>query len=115
MPKIHQYDVKPALPSRLSCLADLSYNLRWTWDNDAVRLFERLGAGLWRDTGHNPVLMLQRIGQDRLEAAAQDDAFLAHLDRVCSIFKAYMKEPGWFPRPPRGGAGETSRAPSCRP
>ncbi len=98
MPKIHQYDVKPALPPRLSCLADLSYNLRWTWDNDAVQLFERLGAGLWRDTGHNPVLMLQRIAQDRLEAAAQDDALLAHLDRVCSTFKAYMEEPGWFPR-----------------
>jgi hypothetical protein len=30
--------------------------------------------------GHNPVLMLGTIEQEKVEAASRDDAFLGHLD-----------------------------------
>ena len=84
----HRYHVYPAIPERLACLRDLAYNLRWTWDHDTLELFTRLDASLWQDCGHNPVLLLNRVPQTRLEDAAQDDAFLAHLDRVCAAHAA---------------------------
>jgi glycogen phosphorylase len=98
MHKIHRYDVQPALPERLACLRELAFNLRWTWDHDTVHLFERLDRDLWEESGQNPVLMLRRISQERLERAAGDEAFLANMDRAYQAFTDYMELPGWFSR-----------------
>ena len=44
------------LPRRIQRLSDLAYNLWWTWNADAVRLYQLLDAQLWEATEHNPVL-----------------------------------------------------------
>ncbi|GAB4410281.1 MAG: glycosyltransferase family 1 protein [Anaerolineae bacterium] len=87
---VAKVDVKPSLPPSLERLRELAYNLRWTWDHETIALFRRLDRDLWTETGSNPVWMLGRISQDVLQAAAEDEAFLAHLDRVCAAFDAYM-------------------------
>lgn len=90
-------DVTPQLPERLERLIELAYNLRWSWDHDTINLFRRLDRELWEQTEHNPVLMLGIIQQEKLQAAAADEAFLAHLDRVCADFDAYMSAKNtWF-------------------
>lgn len=83
-------EVTPNLPPSLERLQELAYNLRWTWDQETIALFRRLDRDLWEQTGSNPVQMLGTISQDALQAAAEDEAFLAHLDRVCAQFDAYM-------------------------
>jgi len=98
MRTIHRYSVQPAIPPRLACLQDLAYNLRFTWDHETMSLFQRLDDDLWERTGHNPVALLLRVSQLKLDRAADDDAFLAHLDRVCTAFNAYLEQPGWFRR-----------------
>ncbi len=98
MRTLHMYNVRPAIPERLACLEELALNLRWSWDHETHDLFQRLDADLWRQTKHNPVLLLLSIDQERLLRASEDDAFLANLDRVCSGFHAYMSERGWFPK-----------------
>ena len=90
------FHVTPSLPPRLERLRELAYNLRWSWDHEALALFRRLDAELWEETGHNPVLLLGKINQDKLEAAERDEAFLAHLDRVCWSLDQYMIEGGWY-------------------
>jgi starch phosphorylase len=60
-------------------------------------LFRRLDSSLWESTGHNPVRMLGTIDQRRLESAAKDDSFLAHLERVSEAF-AQSRGTTWFPR-----------------
>lgn len=87
---VAKVDVKPSLPLSLERLRELAYNLRWTWDHETIVLFRRLDRDLWTETGSNPVWMLGRISQEVLQAAAEDEAFLAHLDRVCAAFDAYM-------------------------
>ena len=84
-------NVVPNLPESLSRLQALAYNLRWAWDQETSSLFRRLDPDLWRATEHNPVWMLGLLGQDRLTAAAEDPAFLAHLNRVSIAFDEYMK------------------------
>lgn len=86
---IFTYTVAPSLPPELDRLRDLAYNLLWAWDHELIELFRRLDRDLWEETNHNPVHMLGSIEQDRLEAAARDDAFLAQLDRVYEHFKEY--------------------------
>ncbi len=87
---VAKVDVKPSLPPSLERLRELAYNLCWTWDHETIALFRRLDRDLWTETGSNPVWMLGLIRQEALQAAAEDEAFLAHLDRVCAAFDAYM-------------------------
>lgn len=83
--------VVPNLPPSLERLRELAYNLRWSWDQDTLALFRRLDRDLWKASGHNPVLLLGLIEQGKVNAAAADEAFLAHFDRVCQAFDRYME------------------------
>jgi len=99
MKPIRTFHVVPSLPSRLEPLRAIAFNLRWAWDHDAIALFRRLDVDLWEASGHNPVLMLGTIDQERLQAAVADDAFLAHLDRVQEDFQRCAGDgPCWFAR-----------------
>jgi starch phosphorylase len=102
MQPIRTVEVIPFLPPQLECIKELAYNLRWSWDHETIKLFQRLDRELWETTGHNPVLMLGVISQQRLDEAAQDDAFLAHLDRICQRHYNYLKQEGtWYKRQQR--------------
>jgi starch phosphorylase len=94
---VHVFNVIAALPPALERLRDLAYNLRWAWNHDTIELFRRLDSDLWEGTNHNPVLMLGSIDQKRLEAAARDDAFLAHLERATEDLDSYLRgDQAWF-------------------
>jgi starch phosphorylase len=93
------FHVIPALPARLARLRDVAYNLRWAWNNDAIELFRRLDPELWGSTNHNPVLLLGTVSQDALSAAASDEGFLAHFDRVVEDLDTYLAgESTWYAR-----------------
>src|SRR5579883_581312 len=94
---IRTIEVVPFLPTELECLKELAYNLRWTWDHETIHLFQRLDRDLWESSGHNPVLMLGTISQARLDEAAKDEGFRAHLDRICRQHYEYLKGQGtWY-------------------
>lgn len=96
---LQSFSIQPKLPERLKALRDIAYNLRWAWNHDTIELFRRLDSGLWEDSHHNPVLMLGKVAQDRLEQAAQDRGFLAHLDRVANHLDEYLNNHStWFER-----------------
>jgi glycogen phosphorylase len=108
MKPVRIFSVIPSLPAPIEGLRRIAYNLRWAWDHEAIELFRRLDRDLWESTGHNPVLMLGTIDQARLEAAAADDAFRAHLERVAADFDAYLEgRSTWF--------AKTSRPEASRP
>ena len=100
MKPIRTFSVIPNLPAPLERLRELAYNLRWAWNYSTIELFQRLDSDLWESSGHNPVLMLGKIDQARLLAAASDETFLAHLDHVSKSFDAYMSggQTAWFTR-----------------
>ena len=98
MRPIRTFTVVPALPERLQPLRALAYNLHWAWHHDAIALLSR-DDELWDRSGHNPVRALGTIDQAELEAAARDEGFLAHLDRVSRQFDEYLNgEATWFGR-----------------
>src|SRR5208283_596722 len=99
MKPIRTFAVVPKLPPALEDLRKLAYNLRWAWSHETVELFRWLDSDLWESSGHNPVLMLGRMDQLRLQAAAQDEAYLAQLADVTKSFDAYMAaDTTWFAR-----------------
>lgn len=94
---VHTFTVVPSLPRAIEGLREIAYNLSWCWSHDSIALFRRLDSDLWDTCGHNPVLLLGTIEQEKLEAASRDEAFLAHLDRVASSLKTYLSNTAtWF-------------------
>src|ERR1700756_4039008 len=90
MSTFQTYNVTPILPATLEPLRELSFNLWWTWEPAARRLFRELDTELWNETNHNPVRMLQLSRQSRLEELAQDKNFLRELKQVFQDFEKYL-------------------------
>ncbi len=94
---VARVNVAPKLPAKLGRLHELTYNLRWSWDHEAISLFRRLDPDLWEETQHNPEWMLGRMSQERLNALVEDTSFMAHYARVCRAFDEYMRNGNtWF-------------------
>ena len=68
--KVESFRVVPVLPERLAGLRELAYNVLWSWDEEIRAVFTRIDLALWNETDKNPVLMLGRISQQRLEELA---------------------------------------------
>ena len=85
------------IPERLNRLNELAHNIWWSWHPRARDVFRILDYPLWRASGHNPVKQLNETTAEKLQAAAEDPAFLAVYDEVISSFDADMQNPAtWF-------------------
>lgn len=84
--------VQQNLPENLSGLEELSKNLWWCWNQEAIDLFESIDEKLWKETAGNPVDMLERIPFDLLDKLQKNKSFLSRLNSVHNQLKAYMAE-----------------------
>ena len=94
--RLDTFQVVPALPERLAGLREMAYNLLWSWDDELRQIFTRLDRELWEQCGQNPVLMLGRVSQARLDELSRDDGFLSLYERTLRHFRAYLEEPTWW-------------------
>jgi starch phosphorylase len=90
MPNFQTYNIVPTLPAALEPLREVSFNVWWTWEPSARRLFRHLDPELWNRTNHNPIRMLQLSRQARLEELATDKTFLRELKQVYDAFQKYL-------------------------
>ncbi len=88
--------IKPNIPERLKPLEELAHNLWISWNFEAIMLFMRLDYDTWLEARQSPVRMLGLVAQDKLEAAARDDSFLAALNAVWSKFTRYLGAERWY-------------------
>jgi starch phosphorylase len=85
------------IPERIGRLPELTNDLWWTWNPQAREVFRRLDYPLWRQTAHNPVLMLRGVSQEMLNLAARDDRFLAVYDQAVDLLdRARSAEETWW-------------------
>ncbi len=86
----------PKLPDRLKGLGELAQNLWWSWNPQARMLFKMLDRQTWKESGHNPDLMLKKLPQEVLQSAARDKHYLNHYDLAMYHFHKYMKDSPLF-------------------
>ncbi len=88
------------LPRRLRRLADLAYNLWWTWNPEAERVFRFIDRVRWESARHNPVSFLRQVPDKKLKAALQDRYYLELYDTVVHEFDSYMGggQESWYSR-----------------
>jgi len=80
-----------SLPRRLMRLGKVAYNLWWTWNPDAQRLFQSIDTNLWERCEHNPIRFLRQVGRARLNDLIRDRYFLDYYDRILRAFDEYMQ------------------------
>ncbi len=79
------------VPSEVSRLRDLAYNLWWSWTPRARRFFSSINAELWA-TYRNPVQLLINIEPSQWEHLINNGgAFMSDYRRVVRDFDRYME------------------------
>ena len=89
-PQWKALNIKSSLPEQLKCLDELAHNMWWAWNYEARNLFKSLDEDLYEQVGHNPVLLLDRLGYDRKEAIVKDKTIMKKVKEVYSKFRKYM-------------------------
>ncbi|MCU1351523.1 MAG: alpha-glucan phosphorylase [Acidimicrobiales bacterium] len=90
------FTVRPRLPDALAPLGELAMNLRWSWDGQTRDLFRWLDPDGWDATVHDPVRLLGLVPRARLEALAEDPAFMRFLGESHEELRRYLEAPRWF-------------------
>lgn len=89
--------ISPDIPSNISRIKELAYNMWWAWNMDAIELFRSIDPPLWTAVHHNPVKFLLEVGQDCLEKSSKTRTYEELYNRVMSKFDHYMNtEDTWF-------------------
>src|ERR687886_2309514 len=81
-----------------TALADLAYNLHWSWDPSTMDLFATLAPEAWH-ASHNPVAVLRAVGE-------QPGVLVEHADAIVGRWReleAYLSRPARVPEAPRVG------------
>lgn len=85
--------VKSKLPQDIQKLHDLSRNLWWTWNYEAIELFESINPKIWREVGKNPILLLEQVPYNELSKLAQDSQFVSRLNQIYDKLTNYLEQP----------------------
>jgi starch phosphorylase len=93
---IRRFTVRTVLPQQLSALEELATNLRWSWHQPTLRLFESISPEAWQESGHDPVGLLGLIEPARLDELVQDEGFVARVNELRDDLHAYLTEPRWY-------------------
>ena len=79
----------------LDLLAELALNLHWSWNHAADELWEHLDPELWEDT-QNPLVILQTVSRDRIQAALATPEFRKRLDDLLRQNRESYAADAWF-------------------
>lgn len=80
------------LPKKLVRLGELAYNLWWTWQPEAARLYSQIDRAMWERLNHNPIRMLREIKRARLNEVSRDKDYMDSYKRVFAEFDSYMTQ-----------------------
>lgn len=89
-PQWKEVNVKSTLPSELKCLDELAHNMWWAWNYEARNMWKSLDSDLYKEVGHNPVMLLDRLSYERKEAIVKDKAIMESVKQVYKKFRDYM-------------------------
>ncbi len=85
--------VKPVYSPEMKKLEELSRNIWWCWNVDAIELFESIDPVAWKATEQNPVALMEGLSVEQIKDLENNSDFVERLNKVYDQFKAYMAQP----------------------
>ena len=85
--------VKPIYSEEMRKLEELSRNIWWCWNVDAIELFESIDPVAWKTTEQNPVALMEGLSVEQIKNLENNEDFVNRLNKVYEQFKEYMSQP----------------------
>ena len=92
-PSWKEVNTKSKVPAKLEKLQELALNVCWSWNPEIRKLFKSIDADFWNKCGRNPILFLNTIEIEKLEAVENNKELLANIDNVYKKFRKYVDTP----------------------
>lgn len=92
-PNWNEITVTSYVPEKLQKLLEIAHNLWWVWNFEATDLFASIDSNLWNECEGNPIILLERMSYEKLEALESDPDFMQQLDNVYAAFQEYINAP----------------------
>ena len=77
-------------------LKEVAYNLHWSWNKDAVELFNEINPDFWAWSGHNPVKLLNEINQNYLDYIIEKKNLGSRVLSLYAEYKDYISRKTFF-------------------
>ena len=71
----------------------LASNLRWSWHQPTLQLFEGLDPAAWRASGRDPVKFLGSLSRAALERMADDEGLVERIQNLGEDLDHYLNAP----------------------
>ncbi len=105
---IREYPNSFDLPYRIKRLGDIAHNLWWVGNPEVARLFKGIDALKWRQSNHNPIVLLRSVDRSVFEDLIKDRYFLDRYDQIVRDFDHYMsRKDTWYNRKYPNNVGES--------
>jgi len=98
IPNWNKILVRPSIIEKLSPLYKLTQNLWWTWNSEAIELFEMINPELWEECRQNPITLLESLSLEDYHKLVNDKDFRKKLD---SVFKQFTDYLAYGPKKPK--------------
>lgn len=89
--KLKRIFIEPKLPKALESLNKLANNLWWSWNQDAIELFESIDPQRFVELDYNPVALLKEVDAETSYRLLEDKNFMAKLKKVEQGFDQYIQ------------------------
>ena len=89
----HKVFVRPVMPRNLEGLQRLAQNLWWSWNGNAIALFESIDAALFERCQRDPNKMLAVLSAQKIDELSANHAFINRLSNVINQFDSYINRP----------------------
>ena len=80
----------------LLLLKEISFNLYWSWNKDAIELFNEINPDFWNWSGHNPVKFMNEINHNYLLDAIERKNLGGKILTIYKDFKNYSERKKYF-------------------
>ncbi len=80
----------------LLLLKEISFNLYWSWNRDAIEIFNEINPDFWNWTGHNPVKFMNEINQSYLLDSINKKNLGGKILTVYNEFTNYLNRKKYF-------------------
>ncbi len=90
LPNWHTVSIQPHYTGKLKKLDELSRNIWWSWNNEAVELFKYISNYDIISDCIDPAVMLKSITQERFKELQNDTKFIKKFEKVFTCFENYI-------------------------
>ncbi len=85
-------EVAASLPDKFAKLRDISMNIWWSWNYEAIEMFRYIDEELWEKWRYNPITLLKDVSEMRFAELIEDQVFDKMYQNISTLFDAYMAE-----------------------